>query len=227
MTVEELSSLSIPAIEDMNNMLVDRADNDLFRIGALWSEISKREVWKKEWKYELLADAIEARAPRGYSTIMEQIKNYDFFVRDGRMGYATYESQFAKLGHRRMSYLRQRIKGEEEQHPNLVVTQFEKDKHVHRFERTKFVKEELDKIATMSVQEAKSYVLERSKESGVEVDEFIDERYHWTKEQYELIQQEQKWMSKRAGKPLSNQSAIAFALQEHLAQYGTRRIKKD
>jgi hypothetical protein len=216
MTPEELSSLTIPAIDDMNSFLVDRAEHDLFRIGALWSEIAKREIWSKEWKYDSWIQAIEERAPRGYSTVIEQVANYNFFVREGRLSYNQYHETFKQLGHRKISHLRRDLKVQE-QADGL------RDEMPHI--KQEIFKMEVAKLTTMTVQESKAYVLERSKSSGVELDTYVDEHYRWTKEQYELIQQEVEWMSQRAHKPLSNQSAIAFALQEHLATFGTRKIQ--
>lgn len=219
MSPPDLAALTATALADANAHMVSRAELDLLQVGALWSEISKRALWKT-WGYVSLPLAIEERAPRGYSSVMESIQNYDFFVRQGLMPYAEFVTQWQQLGHRRLTYVRQSFTVET---PGAVRGALAT--HTPVPTPTTRLEEQLAMIQTLTVKEGRAYVAERSRATGVHVEEFVERHYRWTRDQDQMIQDDIAAIKKRLPGAVTDSSALAYAVQEHMAACGNRRVK--
>jgi hypothetical protein len=219
MSPHDLAAMTAAALADANAHMVNRAELDLLQVGALWSEISKRKLWET-WGYASLPLAIEERAPRGYSSIMESVQNYDFFVRGNLLPYLQFVQEWEALGHRKLTLVRQHFTLET---PTAIRMALAAGKPIPT--PTDRIQEKIAMIKMMTVKEGRAYIQARANTNGTQVEQFVDRHYRWTLDQDQMVQNDIAAIKKRHSGPLTDSSAMAYLVQEHMTACGNRKIQ--
>lgn len=114
MSAESIPTWTPEELWTFNDKLIEQGRLHCVWIGAVWDEIETHELWKARG-YETYTACVEKEGPRAYSTVMECVRNYRFFVLGDRMAFPEYLTLVVKQGIYKVSVIRQRMANEQDE----------------------------------------------------------------------------------------------------------------
>lgn len=190
-------------------------------IGAIWYAIEVRELWK-EWGYDFFNRCIEQEQERGYSTVMECILNYRFFVIESQMSFDEFTQLLRDQGVAKVSCVRRdsvaakgTASGETKTDAALPLA----DSPARpRNDVLEGIRQSAERIAPMTVREAKKAV------AAPQVFQMVYLKVGLTKEEYELFELAIEHIKKRARREISRDRALGYLITEYCSTTGMRPL---
>ncbi len=207
------SQLSAQEIREQNKQIDAQGRELCAEIGALWYEIDRRKLWR-EWGYSSLPECIENEGPRAYSTVMECVVNYLFFVVQGAFTFEQFKTLVLEHGIRKVSMIRRQY--------NISDTSSEVSGE-HQQEHIRVVAQQLQPL---SVREAGAIVSQRERQLGIPDAQFVSRRYALQPEQDRILQEAIAHIKSRVMgmSTMSDSTAVYYLAAEYLAANGMRKV---
>jgi hypothetical protein len=187
-------------------------------IGAIWHAIDVRELWKA-WGYDFFYRCIEEEQDRGYSTVMECIVNYRYFVIESRMDFEEYLQLMRNHGRRKVSCIRRdslSTKGTAAGETDGATMRLADSPTRPRESTLEEIRQVAERMAPMTVEEAKRAVSNLPQVGG----DMVYIKCRLTKEEYALYKEALNHIQKRAKRPISWDRALGFLVSEYCSTVG-------
>ena len=179
-------------------------------IGALWHTIEVRTLWQ-EWGYATFTACLEEEQERGYSTVMESVRNYRYFVLDAGLPFAEFVQLVIQLGVKKTSILRQTTRQRAAACTNLESGREENP----ALEAAHGIQAAAERLATMSKREAQQA-------HPTTVYDVVYCRFRLSREGYALLQAALADICKRADRQISQEAALELLVGEYCAEKAVR-----
>lgn len=192
-------------------------------LSALWFEIEERALWK-EWQYESFPSCVDALAERSYTTIMEGVKNYRFFVHEQHMSWDDFLSMMLANGTKKVNTIRRNEEIIKE--TESAQADFEKLSPEQRRER---IREMSRALTPLSVKQAKEVVRQNASQRGIAIEnDAVFMQFRLTPDGARLVKEAIEHIKRRARSQyiITDSYALQLWAGEYLQQNGMRQIKK-